>query len=241
MQRDSVVEVILATNPNLEGNATAMYVAALLRPAGIKVTRLASGLPVGGDLEYADEVTLGQALEGRREMWRPSMAIVTDSAGNLPPDTATHLGITVVPMYLNFGHETYRDGVDLAPADFYERLATGGEVATTSTPSPADFLDAYRRTGRDRVVCVTVAGTMSASSSRPGRPRRGSTEPSWWWTRDRPPWPRVSWPWRRRLPANVPFARTISTRFNESLDCGNPAPVGGRVARPNHQQPGRFA
>jgi recombination protein RecR len=66
--RDGVEEVILATNPNLEGNATAMYVAALLKPIGIRVTRLASGLPVGGDLEYADEVTLGQALEGRREM-----------------------------------------------------------------------------------------------------------------------------------------------------------------------------
>ena len=68
VQRDGVTEVILATNPNLEGNATAMYVAALLRPAGVMVTRLASGLPVGGDLEYADEVTLSQALEGRREM-----------------------------------------------------------------------------------------------------------------------------------------------------------------------------
>src|SRR5919197_4875825 len=66
--RDHVEEVILATNPNLEGNATAMYVAALLKPLGVKVTRLASGLPVGGDLEYADEVTLGQVLEGRREM-----------------------------------------------------------------------------------------------------------------------------------------------------------------------------
>ena len=66
--RDHVLEVILATNPNLEGNATAMYVAALLKPLGVRVTRLASGLPVGGDLEYADEVTLSQALEGRREM-----------------------------------------------------------------------------------------------------------------------------------------------------------------------------
>jgi recombination protein RecR len=66
--RDHVTEVILATNPNLEGNATAMYIAALLKPLGLTVTRLASGLPVGGDLEYADEVTLGQALEGRREM-----------------------------------------------------------------------------------------------------------------------------------------------------------------------------
>jgi recombination protein RecR len=68
VQRDEVTEVIIATNPNLEGNATAMYVAALLKPAGVRVTRLASGLPVGGDLEYADEVTLSQALEGRREM-----------------------------------------------------------------------------------------------------------------------------------------------------------------------------
>ena len=66
--RNGVKEVILATNPNLEGHATAMYVAALLKPLGVRVTRLASGLPVGGDLEYADEVTLGQALEGRREM-----------------------------------------------------------------------------------------------------------------------------------------------------------------------------
>ncbi len=66
--RNGVKEVILATNPNLEGNATAMYVAAVLKPFGVDVTRLASGLPVGGDLEYADEVTLSQALEGRRAM-----------------------------------------------------------------------------------------------------------------------------------------------------------------------------
>lgn len=68
VERDHVTEVIIATNPNLEGNATAMYVAALLKPLGVRVTRLASGLPVGGDLEYADEVTLSQALEGRREL-----------------------------------------------------------------------------------------------------------------------------------------------------------------------------
>jgi recombination protein RecR len=68
VERDHVTEVILATNPNLEGNATAMYVAALLKPLGLTVSRLASGLHVGGDLEYADEVTLSQALEGRREM-----------------------------------------------------------------------------------------------------------------------------------------------------------------------------
>ena len=63
---EGVTEVILATNPNIEGEATAMYLARLLKPLGIKITRLASGLPVGGDLEYADEVTLGRAFEGRR-------------------------------------------------------------------------------------------------------------------------------------------------------------------------------
>ena len=65
---EGVEQVILATNPNIEGEATAMYLARLLKPLGVRVTRIASGLPVGGDLEYADEVTLGRALEGRREV-----------------------------------------------------------------------------------------------------------------------------------------------------------------------------
>jgi len=63
-----VVEVVVATNPNVEGETTALYLARLIKPLGIRVTRIASGLPVGGDLEYADEVTLGRALEARREM-----------------------------------------------------------------------------------------------------------------------------------------------------------------------------
>ncbi len=66
--QDGVREVILCTNPNLEGEATAMYLARLLKPMGVRVTRIASGLPVGGDLEYADELTLGRALEGRRDV-----------------------------------------------------------------------------------------------------------------------------------------------------------------------------
>ena len=65
---ETIAEVILCTNPNIEGDATAMYLAALLRPLPVRVTRIASGLPVGGDLEYADELTLGRALEGRREL-----------------------------------------------------------------------------------------------------------------------------------------------------------------------------
>ncbi|MBQ2971134.1 MAG: recombination protein RecR [Ruminococcus sp.] len=65
---DTVKEVIMATNPTVEGEATAMYISRLLKPMGIKVTRLAYGIPVGGDLEYADEVTLARALEGRNEL-----------------------------------------------------------------------------------------------------------------------------------------------------------------------------
>ena len=65
---EEIAEIILCTNPNLEGDTTAMYLSRQLRPLGIRVTRLASGLPVGGDLEYADELTLGRALEGRREV-----------------------------------------------------------------------------------------------------------------------------------------------------------------------------
>jgi recombination protein RecR len=65
---EGITEVILCTNPNIEGEATAMYVGRLIKPLGLRVTRIASGLPVGGDLEYADELTLGRALEGRRDV-----------------------------------------------------------------------------------------------------------------------------------------------------------------------------
>lgn len=65
---EGIEEVVVATNPNVEGETTALYLARLIKPLGIRVTRIASGLPVGGDLEYADEVTLGRAMEARREM-----------------------------------------------------------------------------------------------------------------------------------------------------------------------------
>lgn len=68
IEPEAVEEVIAATNPTVEGDTTAMYLAKLLKPLGVKVTRLASGLPVGGDLDYADEVTLGRALVGRQEL-----------------------------------------------------------------------------------------------------------------------------------------------------------------------------
>jgi recombination protein RecR len=71
LQDGNVKEVVLATNPNLEGEATAMYIHKLLAPLGIKLTRPARGLPVGGDLEYADEVTLSRAMEGRSDFTLP--------------------------------------------------------------------------------------------------------------------------------------------------------------------------
>jgi recombination protein RecR len=68
LEPEGITEVILCTNPNTEGEVTALYIARMLKPFGIRVTRIASGLPVGGDLEYADELTLGRALEGRRDV-----------------------------------------------------------------------------------------------------------------------------------------------------------------------------
>ena len=68
LKDDTIKEVILATNPTIEGEATAMYISRLIKPLGISVTRIAHGIPVGGDLEYTDEITLIKALEGRREM-----------------------------------------------------------------------------------------------------------------------------------------------------------------------------
>lgn len=68
IEPEGIEEVIVCTNPNTEGEVTAMYLARILKPLGLRVTRIASGLPVGGDLEYADELTLGRALEGRRPM-----------------------------------------------------------------------------------------------------------------------------------------------------------------------------
>lgn len=68
IQKENIEEVIIATNPNIEGEATAMYISKLLKPLGIKTTRIAHGVPVGGDLEYVDEITLSRALQGRREI-----------------------------------------------------------------------------------------------------------------------------------------------------------------------------
>ena len=82
IEPEGIEEVVLCTNPNTEGEVTAMYLARQLRPLGLKVTRLASGLPVGGDLEYADELTLGRALEGRpRECRRSERGVAPHHVG----------------------------------------------------------------------------------------------------------------------------------------------------------------
>ena len=75
IEPEGIEEIVLCTNPNTEGEVTAMYLARQLGPLGLRVTRLASGLPVGGDLEYADELTLGRALEGRREVTRLGLTV----------------------------------------------------------------------------------------------------------------------------------------------------------------------
>ena len=91
------------------------------------------------------------------------VAVVADSAANVPDDVARQLAIEVVPMYLKFGDQVYRDGHDMRPKDFYERLVRDGVAAATSTPSPGDYLEAYERTGREEILCVTVASSMSSS------------------------------------------------------------------------------
>jgi DegV family protein with EDD domain len=92
------------------------------------------------------------------------VAIVADSAANLPGVTVRELGIEVVPMYLNLGDRVFRDGADLTPEDFYVRLLRDRERASTSTPSPGDYLEAFERTGQSEVLCVTVAASMSSSN-----------------------------------------------------------------------------
>jgi DegV family protein with EDD domain len=91
------------------------------------------------------------------------VAVVADSAANLPESLAQELGIQVVPMYLKLGQAVYRDGIDLTPTDFYRRLVEHREAASTSTPSPGDFLQAFERTGQREIVCVTVSSGMSAA------------------------------------------------------------------------------
>jgi fatty acid kinase fatty acid binding subunit len=94
------------------------------------------------------------------------VAVVADSAANLPSALARELGIEIVPMYLKLGDQVYRDGTDLTPEDFYQRLAVDGETATTSVPSPGDFMEAFQRTGAREIVCITVASSMSSSAQQ---------------------------------------------------------------------------
>jgi DegV family protein with EDD domain len=91
------------------------------------------------------------------------VAIVTDSVASLPRDVADAAGVVIVPMYLKLGEEIYRDGVDLVGRDFYERLVRDGDVASTSAPSPGDFLETFEAAGDREIVCVTVGASVSAT------------------------------------------------------------------------------
>jgi DegV family protein with EDD domain len=90
------------------------------------------------------------------------VSVVTDSASNLPPGLAEELHIQVVPLWLRLGDAEYRDGVDMAPGDFYQRLGADELVASTAAPSPEQFLEAFERVSDRDIVCVTVASNMSA-------------------------------------------------------------------------------
>jgi DegV family protein with EDD domain len=91
------------------------------------------------------------------------VAIVVDSAANVPPDVAQELGIVTVPMYLHLDGAVYRDGIDLSLDDFYGRLRSAREPASSATPSFGDYLEAFDRSGQSEVVCVTVAAGVSSS------------------------------------------------------------------------------
>jgi DegV family protein with EDD domain len=91
------------------------------------------------------------------------VGVVADSASNVPEHLARELGLELVPLWLKLGPEEYRDGVDMPPDRFYERLVADREPASTATPSPADFLAAFERTRQQDIVCITVASTMSAA------------------------------------------------------------------------------
>jgi DegV family protein with EDD domain len=91
------------------------------------------------------------------------VAVVTDSAANIPPDLISETGIAVVPLHVRFGDAVYRDGVDLSPREFYERLVASPEDVSTSASSAGDFLEVFDRAGESEIVCITVAAGMSSN------------------------------------------------------------------------------
>jgi DegV family protein with EDD domain len=91
------------------------------------------------------------------------VAVVTDSAANVPPELAASLGLLIAPLELRFGDDVYKDGVDMMGPEFYARLTTRHELASTAAPSPGAYLEAYRSTGGDDVLCVTLGSGLSAA------------------------------------------------------------------------------
>jgi DegV family protein with EDD domain len=110
-----------------------------------------------------------------------TVRIITDSTSDLPPDVAAELGITVVPLYVHFGDDAYRDGIDLTTDDFYPRMVASKVIPTTSTPPPADFAEAYDRLAKeaDGILVLTISRKLSATydSAKKGIEERKSKCP----------------------------------------------------------------
>ena len=94
-----------------------------------------------------------------------SVKLITDSTSDLTPEIASQLGITVVPLYVHFGMEAYRDGIDLTTEEFYEKLSQGKILPTTSTPSPGSFAEVYDRLAQDtdEILTITISSKLSAT------------------------------------------------------------------------------
>lgn len=121
----------------------------------------AATCPTPHPLSFRDPWTVIQYTQTNM----PKIAIVTSSAANLPPSLATQYGVEVVPIYLHWGDRTYRDSIDISPDEVYQRLRSGDDLPTTAAPSPEDFVDVYRRLGRqaEGVVSVHMPPELSAT------------------------------------------------------------------------------
>ena len=168
----AVTEVILATDPNLEGEATATYLTRLLRPMGLRVTRLASGLPVGGDLEYADEVTLGRAFEGRRIGRMTDTTTSTSPAGDGPDSDLEDFAQQIADQVESFllalraiaarGRRAAR-AISLLLLEVSQMLLAGARLGAQSDFTPARRVPARRRP-RPRPRRACGCGWPSCSS-----------------------------------------------------------------------------
>ena len=164
IEPEGVTEVILCTNPNTEGEVTAMYLARMLKPFGVRITRIASGLPVGGDLEYADELTLGRALEGR--------ASVTLSGRSAVPGPRTRSAEAPPLELVAGGRASSRGGT----SDRFRRLRTGYDSHVTDVTERCQRTCDSSPPDGGRTTAIEIDPVASAGRVR--RSRRGGRRPA---------------------------------------------------------------